>query len=306
MLKKLLSKIKNRLIRFTPPYDCFVYVGDLLSPYDGKLTAGQLIIVSRILDIESYNNGFSEFAWQQRFHEICNKDIDMSQKEIKELQNYFSNIINSLELNGFNPNMSRIQLIARQYTYLLPNNGTHRIAWLFCKKQYFIPSTIMQGNIWFSLCGEEYWHEKGLTSSEIEILLTKWQNLEKKLRHDLCCILNIKYITVIEDLVKPYGKLLESSVNLDLFQKIHDMKHSFLYVKKRLSTDSKYKIYSFIPNTQMLYYNTGVPRIRSHVVDNLSNIIDKSLGKNRWGYICHSLTESIEVESYFCHWLNAQ
>ena len=64
-IKEMLKKACVKFERAVYPV-AFIHIADLLTPVNGKITGSQMVIVSRILDIENYDKGDESFMWQER------------------------------------------------------------------------------------------------------------------------------------------------------------------------------------------------------------------------------------------------
>lgn len=106
------------------------------------------------------------------FYELMNKN-DITENEIEFRKNYFRSLLESLDSEGFNDRLGRVQVCTGGYFH--PNNGTHRFAWCYVNRKLFIPVIISKENIWFSERGRDY-------LNKLNMPLKKIEHLEKHIR----------------------------------------------------------------------------------------------------------------------------
>lgn len=270
----------------------YLHIADLFLPFEGYITAGQYILVSRILDIESANQGGGgseiEFRWQTRLTECVNKK-KQSYEEKKKSDLYFKKIIDSMSEYGFNPYISALGLAS---VPLLFNDGSHRLAYLFCKDyNAYVPVQIRSLKPWFPLDGYAYWKNKGLTLDELSELNDRYGKiLTTEIHSQISGFIKAKLLTEnVISLIKEYA-------DFQIYEKIQK-------VNKRLITQGKVVasfhnedvvIFRMHPIKQSMYYHHG--SIRSKYFDELNIKISKVLHTKKWGYVAATVTESLELE----------
>jgi len=150
----------------------FISAIDLMQPVNGIITAAQLTIVSRMLDIELVRKG-EDSSWDARLQEI---QRTVSAEECHAFCLQTRDIVESLDKYGWDYNLSSISVNRKPF---FAYNGTHRMAYSLLKNPYqMIPITIdNDGWEWSSKDGVDYFREKGLSESEIQILVNRYYAL---------------------------------------------------------------------------------------------------------------------------------
>lgn len=110
---------------------CLVSPADYLYLRPEGLTFSQLIICTRILDIEQWMKDFRpKFHYANALTLTINKNFDTETAD-----RHFADLLESVKREGYNPE-SRISL-NNEYTV---NDGTHRAALAFCLKMESVPA----------------------------------------------------------------------------------------------------------------------------------------------------------------------
>lgn len=155
-------------------YDTYLSPLDLMVPLDGKVTIGQLIIVSRMLDIERIRNGEDSY-WEMHLARYHRNKI-FSDDEIKERQAYFKSLVQTLDQKGWDFN---VRVVTINEEPLFSYDGTHKLAYAILEKpQQVLPCTSRCYG--WSMCkqdGVEYLKERGVDDNEISALLGRYNKL---------------------------------------------------------------------------------------------------------------------------------
>ena len=102
----------------------WIHIGDLLTPCEGNITAGQYFVTSRVLDIETMRTGGTP-KWQNLLTDKILGNTRTEKEKIKADKN-FQLLVESLESRGLNPNIAKCSISDNP---VVLNNGTHRVGW---------------------------------------------------------------------------------------------------------------------------------------------------------------------------------
>lgn len=171
-LRKALIITKRGCLR--QHFDTYLSPIDFMVPLDGKVTIGQLIIVSRMLDIERIRRGQDSYWEMHLAHYHRNKNF--SDEEIKDRQTYFRNLVQTLDQKGWDFN---IRVVTMNEEPLFSFDGTHKLAYALLEKpQQVLPCTSRCDG--WSMCkedGVDYLKKKGVEESEILTLMERYNRL---------------------------------------------------------------------------------------------------------------------------------
>lgn len=256
----------------------WLHIGDVLTPPNGEMTGGQYIVASRVLDIENRREGADAYLWQTRMASVgVNKEL--TPEMIKNWDNSFETLINSLDRRGYNPCYGDMGTITDNP--LAINNGTHRLAYFSLKNEdVFLPYKLRYYRlsacrIWFPYNGEKYFLDGGLSYEEIETLKDRYNRLLKEVRTFLTGYSLNKYFPMVKSVIEKYGNILE-------------------YVNVKFTDDNEYTIFHFSPYKQYLYIDGD--KIKSRICENIRSEIKMAIGSH-WGGVADSVTESIGLEN---------
>lgn len=155
-------------------FDTYLSPIDFMVPLDGKVTIGQLIIVSRMLDIERIRRGEDSYWEMHLAHYHRNRDF--SDEEIKDRQTYFRKLVQTMDQKGWDFN---VRVVTMNEEPLFSFDGTHKLAYALLEKpQQVLPCTSCC--IGWSMCkedGVDYLKKKGVGQSEISTLMERYNRL---------------------------------------------------------------------------------------------------------------------------------
>ena len=268
----------------------FVHSSDIMMPCHEGPTASQLAVTSRILDTERWRKK-QKLYWHKLMSAKKYGNI-LSTAEKKSSDTKYIKFLESMERSGFNPSLSHLQMA--QLPILGQNDGTHRLGYLLSvKENIFVPVKIMplpQG-LWFPINGTAFLLEKGVSLADMNILLDRYYELQKKLRRYVIGIIKKDVMSQKETMIfaeiAKVGRCIKTKcVSLN---NIDTDKWSEL---KNISDND-----CVLLNIELYYQimNCQNGHIKSIVVDNLSKNLTNLLGGN-WGYIAGTVTESVSLE----------
>ena len=155
-------------------FDTYLSPIDFMVPLDGKVTIGQLIIVSRMLDIERIRKGEDSYWEMHLAHYHRNRNF--SDEEIKDRQTYFRNLVQTLDQKGWDFN---VRVVTMNEEPLFSFDGTHKLAYALLEKpQQVLPCTSRCDG--WSMCkedGVDYLKKKGVDDKEISTLMDRYNRL---------------------------------------------------------------------------------------------------------------------------------
>ena len=161
-------------------YTYWLHLGDLLTPCEGNITAGQYFIASRVLDIEKILKG-GEPEW----HNILSDQIlgcDRILKEKIKANQKFKVLIESLDARGLNPNIAKCSVSDNP---IVLNNGTHRVGWCILRQpNRYLPCCRDRHDLkpWFPIEGDKYFGAI-LNAEQLDILRNRFNRiLEENVR----------------------------------------------------------------------------------------------------------------------------
>lgn len=221
----------------------WVHIGDILTPLEGKITAVQLFIISRVLDVERRRDG-KPFYWQNRFNEFFWPEMSKEAEQMMEKR--VELLIRSLKKRGFAPNTSAGSIT--EYPFGM-NDGAHRTAFytVYAPNSflpYFIGNKSLTDSFW-PFDGESFFLKAGLPIEELEKLRNRYMEMLEKdeVRTSITGYIEKKYFKIFEIVIKNYGQITEicfiklQNIDFVVFR-IKLKKQKLILVKKSFS--SKY------------------------------------------------------------------
>lgn len=246
----------------------WIHLGDLLTPCEGNITAGQYFVASRVLDIEKMIEG-GEPEWQNLLTDkICGHE--MTQEDKVKANDKFKLLIESLEFRGLNPNIAKCSVSDNP---LVLNNGTHRIGWsVLHEPNMYVPCVRDRHDLvpWFPVVGEKYFGDI-LDRKQLDILEDRFNKiLAQNVRTDLTAFINQDIEKELVDVLNKYGKVTECC--------------------KVVVEGEVLAVFRFHLNKQFLF--TKGKHICSKYVCEMEG---KLKGQGKFG---HTVTESIQIENW--------
>ena len=285
--------MKNKLIfqKKRGIQKCYLNYLDLLMPYNGLLTAHQYIIISRILDIESFLGG-GYFFWQRRITLLDGLE-KLSNMDLERLDERFYDLLTSLKEKGFDPSIDNI-VISRHPVELL--NGTHRLAWLaLFDKKIQIPCVSVEDYSIFPVDGFQWLKCINLPEKEIFFIKERYDRLLAENNHYLLAIANINIYHKLKEEIKRYFMICDEKKDITISV---DVKSKL--IKTEWKNDSIYKIvegrvslFYLKLNNQLLIMENG--RVKSAVISALIRRLDIIDGLKGEYWIAHTISESIRI-----------
>lgn len=251
----------------------WLHIGDLLTPCDGNVTGGQMFVASRVLDIKRIQNG--EYPiWQNKLHDYVYQPMDQEASDRANLK--FVRLVHSLNKRGLNPNIEKLSITDAP---ICLNNGTHRIAYMVLENpNAFLPFERKEKDLkpWFPINGKSYWMEHGMPETECQQLLEEYERiLTQYVRVVLSGYVRSEYYNLFEEVSSQYGCIIR---------------------KQRVEIDKDaYVVFQWKLRKQSLY--TARRQLRSIYVDSVIGDMNRITGRNEWGGVAHTVTESIEIEN---------
>lgn len=264
--RHLLEKMDYHINKFLG-YTYWLHIGDLLTPCEGYMTAGQYLIASRILDVEELDKGRMP-EWQNLLTDGIYGEKTIQDKEKANLK--FKLLLESLDSRGLNPNIAKCSISDNP---LVLNNGTHRIAWCALREpNIYLPCVLDRHDLkpWFPINGEQYF--TGILNHEqLEALKCRYDKLLKgDIRTDLTACINKSKKAELSGLLNEYGEITGCS--------------------ETVVDNNILEVFRFRLKKQFLF--TKGNRVFSKYV---CKIEDKLKGSVRLG---HTVTESMEIENW--------
>ena len=147
---------------------------DVMIPINENMTVGQMIVVSRILDIESIRSGQDPF-WANRLGE-CFYGKKLPQQKKKESNLYFKSLVACMDQIGWDYGISGMTVDTEPLTLF---NNTHKLAYALLQNPcQVIPCNYrMDGWPWCKDDGVKFWLDKGLSDQEIKTLRDRYFKL---------------------------------------------------------------------------------------------------------------------------------
>lgn len=188
----------------------WLHIGDILTPLEGRITAVQFFIISRILDVERRKDGLP-FYWQNRFNEYFWPE--MSIEEEKMMEKRVDLLIHSIKERGFSPHSGAGSVT--EYPFGM-NDGAHRTAFhaVYAPNSflpYFIGNRSLIDSFW-PYDGEMFFWKAGLPAEESEELKNRYIRLLEKdeVRTSLTGHIEKEYFEIFETIISKYGRIMET------------------------------------------------------------------------------------------------
>lgn len=244
------------------------HLGDLLTPCEGNVTAGQYIVVSRVLDIEKIIEG-GDPEWQNLISDrICGHE--RSQEDKQKANQNFKLLVESLDSRGLNPNIAKCSISDNP---VVLNNGTHRIGWCVLREpNMYVPCVRERHDLvpWFPVEGKKYF-DKILDKKQLDVLEDRFNKiLKENVRTDLTAFINQGAEKELADILNEYGEITESC--------------------QTIVTGEVLTVFRFHLNKQFLF--TKGKHICSKYVCEMESRLN---GKGKFG---HTVTESVQIENW--------
>lgn len=267
-LRKILEEIRYQSERVL---GCiyWIHIGDLLTPCEGNITAGQYFVTSRVLDIETMRTGGTP-KWQNLLTDKILGNTRTEKEKIKADKN-FQLLVESLESRGLNPNIAKCSISDNP---VVLNNGTHRVGWcvLYAPNMY-VPCIRNRNDLkpWFPIEGKGYF-EKYLDRDQLHILENRFNKIleEGEVRSELTAYIECGKADIMEKVINEYGKMID---NCEI-----------------IVDGCILKCFRFRLNKQFLFTEKNM--IYSKYVREMERRL------NGDGIIAHTVTKSIEIENW--------
>ena len=187
-IRKILEQTRGKIDRVLGA-TYWLHIGDLLTPCEGNITAGQLMTAARVLDISSiYAGGMP--TWQNIITDaVYGKKRSESDRE--RANQKFISLVNSMDLRGFNPSISRCSIADHP---IVLNNGTHRLGWCVHKlPNAYIPCVRDRHDLapWFPIDGNSFFDSILDPRSLVELETAFHQIIHNQIRTKLTAYTNI-------------------------------------------------------------------------------------------------------------------
>lgn len=266
-IRKILEEIVYQINQFLG-YTYWLHIGDLITPCDGNITAGQYFVISRVLDIERMMSG-EEPEWQNLITDaILGNERTIKDKMLANQK--FKILVDSLNTRGLNPNIAKCSISDDP---LVLNNGTHRIGWcILHDPNIYIPCVRDRHDLkpWFPITGDKYF-DCILSPEQLMILKNRFYKiLMENVRTELTALISFSKKLEFIDILKEYGKVTESC----------EIEFS----------NQKFMVFRFRLNKQLLFANKR--RICSKYICEIETKLEG------YGKIGHTVTESMELENW--------
>lgn len=249
-----------------------VHIGDLLCPYDGKITAMQYLVITRLIDIENFYLGEKKFLYQTRFSKHDNRPEEF----ISKGNELFEKLLINIDKYGFvyRENDEPIHITVDPLIY---NHGSHRLgAMIYHRNKISIMNNIYVyvnfsfRRSWLPLDGEKWLSEYGFSTLEIENITNKYNTILNEFRTDISGVC----LSTYKDVVLSYIDEIGTISRLVYFD---DNRQILFFIKLK---------------KQKMYLDNSC--FKSVYVEQVSTKISNVL--KEWGWICNSVTQSIESE----------
>lgn len=225
---------------------------DMMIPVNGIITAGQYVIISRLIDYELILEG-RPTKWDKRLTQL-----EKQGEWTEATANYFRELVSSLDKYGWDFNLSSVYI---NRVPLYAYNGTHRLAYALKNNPYqVVPFTAFcDGWAWSREEGYKYWKNKGLGEDELKQLLNRYEILLEEIDSSLYIVLpknqyqsiiDDDYVNVVEAQVIKISKKLDLNVsfNRELTSLLGKVNSEIVVLrcllKKQLLSVRKHRIYS--------------------------------------------------------------
>lgn len=281
----------------------YLHISDLLTPIDGKMTAVQYIISSRIIDIRLFRGEEKKykkvslenslFPWAARLsygNRLCD---NIGKDFIQKSDNHFLFDIDCMNKYGYSPVFGYVYCSVNPLTQ---SGGTHRLAWLYLEsKNSFFPVKFSKKNMFYKtpmlpLDGESYM-DSLVSDWEKTILEENYKDVLSSVRTYLSGII-INPNENIMEIIKSFGNILDFlEIRIDNSKILKSIKS---IIKRKITQDTFYTFHIQL-NKQRIYYFKG--KIKSMYIDKMNKELKPYLkDKQRFTYICPTVTDSIELD----------
>ena len=199
----ILESIKYRYNRrFKSGKHTFISAIDLMQPINGRFTAAQATIITRMLDIESIRRGEKPY-WAVRLANLREK---FSQEAIEGFIRQSEGLVESMDKYGWDYNLSSV-MVNREPFYAY--NGTHRMAYALLNNPFqMVPICIdYDGWNWSIEDGIKHFGERGLTKDELETIQNRYIQLIADYKYPYQIIVPQESSAVVEDAIKTIGDI---------------------------------------------------------------------------------------------------
>ncbi|MBR3723603.1 MAG: hypothetical protein IKN12_12720 [Selenomonadaceae bacterium] len=268
----------------------FLHSSDIMLPGYFGIHTIQFQVIMRYIDAKLYTGG-GKPIWEILFLKLHGREVDAASE--KCLQDDFIYFIDRMKQNGFHPELSKIELAEQPILWIF--NGTHRVGYLFTQiPNFFIPVNFVPAAPWGITNGATYLRSIGLPEDMLNELLRAYNEIYSKMRRTITGVMDSKIFNEnsakIAEELGAFGKMFFLDAKNISLPKNNDMWRD----KLSISGNNATVIFMNI-NRETLYIKDG--EIYSYEVDGISNHFNELFGKN-WGYISHTITESIMLEEY--------
>ncbi len=253
---------------------CWLHIGDLLTPCNGKITGVQFFIISRVLDVERRRENLP-FYWQNRFNEYFWPQ--MTRQEEENMEAKFDLLIHSLNRRGFNPNVNAVSITDCPVGL---NDGAHRTAWhIVYAPDSYVPCYLGNRSLstaFWPLDGEKLFIEAGLPKEELEILQSRYRKMieNDEIRTSLTGYVKVADFDFFASIMRTYGEIVSMT-------RIEKDSEEFIVFRVKLFK-------------QWIYYKNK--KMRSKYVEAVRRRMRMMCGDG-WGRMADTVTTSIELEN---------
>ncbi|MCM1261970.1 MAG: hypothetical protein NC313_04545 [Butyrivibrio sp.] len=299
MLGAALSKVKNLILRnmefwwlkINPVI--FVHSSDLMLPSDKGTTIIQMIVISRLMDIENRRQGGVHYYWQARLCELDYKK-QYTEDEKREMDENFERFFQAMEMRGFNPDISWI-LIAQQ-PIMAQSDGTHRLGYLLSdRSNVFVPAKVRFPMSWgYPIDGITWLSDIGMPQKEIEKILERYQMLYHDMRRYIIAVIDKEIFEQNSKALLQEIKCIGECKGIRCLYKKNGIFRMPKQKRKYCKGKEQLVIFEIEIQYQHLYYKHG--KLKSKLADMLTDRWQKLVGTD--GYVAGTITESITLETY--------
>ena len=177
----------------------FMHSSDLMLPHLGGLDWVQVVVVSRILDTEMWQNGETPF-WHTAL-----SDFKFTPEEKAVVDDRYLKFLERMQTTGFNPEMSCFDVTIHPIIWL--NGGSHRLGYMLSKNpNIFIPIKF-NATPWNFCDGIKKYSYLG--AEALQKIINRYNVLYGKMRKHITAVVNLK------DFLKHFNEI-NSSIPSDI------------------------------------------------------------------------------------------
>lgn len=272
----------------------FIHSSDLMLPGMEGLTGTQIIVISRLMDIENRNAG-KKFYWHTKIPEYA-RNIKIADDIKRQHDENFDRFLLAMKTRGYNPELSHITMAQRPV--LGQADGTHRMGYLLSEKpNVFVPVQISSPitYLWYPVDGVSFFAQAGMPAEEIEQIKDRYQLLFDKMRRTITTVVKKNIFDAnSRAIVQELENIGKRKGTKTAYQEKDNIKAP-KQLKKVVKNTKELVIVEIEIEKQILYYKHGM--LKSKIADEMADKLSKVYGKE-YGYIAGTVTESILLETY--------